>query len=110
MSNLSYPKKIVKNLFLLSIVFFQLADAKAQNRYGIMVGAGSTALQKKPFTSEEISLYSSRTSYWGGLTADFGVTTNGFSLLTAALYNKKGYDYFLQNQSGAPNTLKDSSC
>jgi OmpA-OmpF porin, OOP family len=110
MKNLSYYKKAVKKLFLLFLVLFQFTDVKAQNKYGIMGGVGITSLNKIPKSTGDESRYSSTTSCWGGLIADFSLGNSGLSLFTAAIYNKRGYDYSLQNQIGTINTLKDSAC
>lgn len=108
MSQLSYFKTVVINTFLLSLVLFQITDVKAQKSFGIMAGVGKTKLSKINGSVEDFSRFSSRTSYWGGLTAGFPLGTSGFSLNTAAIYNKKGYDYSLKNTTGANNSIKDS--
>lgn len=109
MYTLTYCKKIAEKFFLLSVVLFQFTDVKAQNRYGIMVGAGKTSLNKIAYSTEDKSRYSPTTSYWGGLSADFALGNSGFSLFTSVIYNKRGYKYSLQNQTGAYNTVKDSA-
>ena len=109
MSRLSYYKTVVKNIFLLFLILFKAVDIKAQNKFGILAGAGKTSLNKLLATSDPFTGYSSRNSYWGGITAGFPLGTGGLSISTAATYNKKGYDYSLKKDMGATNTLKDSS-
>ncbi len=106
---LTYYKTVVKKAFLLSLIFFQIDDVKAQNSYGIMVGTGKSSLSRIQGSSEEVNNYSSTTSFWGGFTARFPLGLNGFSLSAATNYNKKGYRYNLQNATGPINTIKDSS-
>lgn len=108
MSKLSYYKTVVKNIFLLCLILFQIADVNAQSRFGILAGAGKTMLSKIQGPTDNTNKYSSRTSFWGGLTADFPLGSQGFSLSTGAIYNTKGYEYKLQNSTGANNTVKDS--
>ena len=93
MPRLYYYKTVVKNIFLLSLIFFQTVDIKAQNKFGILAGAGKTSLNKLLATSDPFTGYSSRNSYWGGITAGFPLGTAGLSVSTSATYNKKGYDY-----------------
>jgi len=109
MSKPSYYKPVVKSIFLLCLILFQIADVNAQNRFGILAGAGKSSLSKIQGPTDNINKYSSRTSFWGGLTADFPLGAKGFSLSTAATFNTKGYEYKLQNATGANNSIKDSS-
>ena len=108
MKYLSTPLRIVKKAFLLSLVLFQFTGIKAQNRYSIMGGAGNTSLNSIPNSTEDKSRYSSTTSYWGGLSADFPIV-RGFGVFTTLGYNKRGYKYTFQNQNGPANTIKDSN-
>lgn len=108
MSRLSYYKTVVKSIVLLSPVLFQFTNVKAQNRYGVMGGVGKSSLYNFPVITGANNSYSSITSFWGGITADFPISRHGISLFTSALYNKKGYSYSSQKQTGANNTVKDS--
>ena len=108
MSKLSYYKTIVKKIFLLSLIFSQTVDGKAQGRFGIIAGGGRSSISKIQGSIEDSKRYSPRTFFSGGFTAGFPIGENGFSISAEAIYNKKGYDYGLQNSVGANNTLKDS--
>lgn len=106
MSKASYYKTVVKKFFLLSLVLFQFTNTNAQNRIGIMAGAGKSSLYNFPGLAVEN--YSSVTSFWGGITADIPISRHGISLFSTVLYNKKGYSYSLEKQQGPINTVKDS--
>ncbi len=101
-------KCVVKLSFLLCGVLFIQFAAKAQNSFGIMAGGGKTLLKKIPGSIEDFNRYSSRTSFWGGLTGKFALGEQGFSLFTSLNYARKGYNYHLQNNTGLNNTIKDS--
>lgn len=100
---------VFQKIFLLSAVLFLIKNSAAQSKYGIMAGVGSTSLYKFPFKPEDYNRYSPVTSLWCGLTADFSLSKNGISLFTSALYNKRGYKYVMQKQTGSNNTVKDSA-
>jgi outer membrane protein OmpA-like peptidoglycan-associated protein len=80
----------------------------AQSKYGIVAGTGKTSLYKFPFSPSDYDRYSSISSFWAGISADFPIR-NDLSLIVAPVYNKKGYKYLMQNETGANNTVKDSS-
>ncbi len=109
MSKLSYHKTMVKSIFLLSLLFLKIATANAQANFGVVAGYGKSTLSKIQGSIEPFNRYSYKANFWGGLKARFPLGENGFSLTTSAIYNKKGYDYKLQNSVGAVNTVKDSS-
>ncbi|HQR01639.1 MAG TPA: hypothetical protein PLA61_12390, partial [Ferruginibacter sp.] len=102
-------KRQVSILFLVCLLFISRSSIQAQNSYGIIAGGGKTMLKKIPGSIEDFNRFSSRTSFWGGITARFGLGEQGFSLFTSAVYNKKGYTYSQQNTTGMTNTLKDSA-
>jgi len=97
-----------KKIIFLTVILFLFKNTDAQSKFGIMAGAGNTSLYKFPFEVADYNKYSSRTSYWAGITADLPINKKGISFYAAAAYAKKGYKYSLQNQSGANNTIKDS--
>lgn len=105
----SLYKTVVRPFVLLGLISLASTGIKAQNSYGIVAGGGKTLLKKIPGSIESFNRYSSRTSFWGGITARFGLGEQGFSLFTSAIYNKKGYNYSQQNTTGMTNTLKDSA-
>lgn len=109
MSKLSYYKTMVKGILLLSLVFSAIPVLKAQTSFGITAGYGKSSLTKIQGSIEPFSRYSSRNSFWGGLNARFALGEHGFFLATSLIYNQRGYDYKLQNTTGANNTLKDSA-
>ncbi len=81
----------------------------AQSKYAVMAGAGKSSLYKFPFSPEDFNRYSSATALWAGLNADLPLTKNSLSLFFASTYNKKGYKYLMQKETGNTNTVKDSS-
>ena len=93
-------------LALLSLLLLQYSVA--QSKYGIVAGTGKTSLYKFPFSPSDYDRYSSISSFWAGISADFPIR-NDLSLIVAPVYNKKGYKYLMQNETGANNTVKDSS-
>ncbi len=99
---------VLKTIFIITAVFFLLQNSFAQSKYGIMAGTGKTALYKFPFSPVDYNRYSSATSFWGGISADFPLNEKGISLFTSAIYKSRGYKYSMQNQTGANNTIKDS--
>lgn len=109
MSKLSYHKTMVKSIFLLSLLFFKIAAVNAQASFGVAAGYGKSTLSKIQGSIEPFNRYSSKANFWGGLKGSVSLGDNGLSLALSAIYNKKGYDYKLQNSVGAANTLKDSS-
>ena len=99
----------LQKVFFLLMLMFLFNNTEAQKRYGIMAGAGKTSLYRFSFSVDDYNKYSSITSYWGGLTADFAFANNKLNLFTSAVYNKRGYEYAVQNETGAIGTVKDSS-
>ena len=98
-------KKIAVAMILLSL----LQTAAAQSKYGVTAGGGKTSLYKFPYSPDDFDRYSGVTSWWAGITANLPVTKNGVSVFISSVYNKKGYKYLQQNETGANNTIKDSS-
>jgi|GEM_PF-1314388 len=98
-------KKIL--LVFSSVVLMQTSFA--QTKYGIITGAGKTSLYKFAFSPEDFDRYSSATSWWAGVTADVPLIKDKLGLFITAAYNRKGYKYAMQNETGANNTIKDSS-
>ena len=103
-----YLNGVFKTIFLITAVFFLLQNSSAQKKYGVMAGVGTSALYKFPFSPVDYNRYSSTTSLWGGLTADFVLNQNGIHLFTSAIYKSRGYKYSMQNQTGANGTIQDS--
>jgi outer membrane protein OmpA-like peptidoglycan-associated protein len=102
-------KNIVKKT-LLAICFLQLLHtAIAQSKFGIVAGTGKNSLYKFSFSPADFNRYSSTNAAWAGITADLSLKKNKLSLFIAPTYNKKGYNYLLQNQTGAISTIKDSN-
>jgi outer membrane protein OmpA-like peptidoglycan-associated protein len=100
---------ILKTSFL-ALLYLLLAQCSiAQSKYGIVAGTGKTSLYKFPFSPSDYNRYSSTSSLWAGITADFPIKKNDLSLVIASVYNKKGYKYLMQKETGANNTVKDSS-
>jgi len=94
------------------VVIFMLLLAQitnAQKKYGITAGVGKSSLFKFPVLPEDFDSYSGQGSWWAGLVTDIPIVKNSLSLFATATYNKKGYKYFRNNETGANNTLKDSS-
>lgn len=104
----TYLRPVFQKIFFLSVVLMFFKNAESQSRFGIMAGVGNTSLYKFPFSVQDYNKFSSKTSFWGGLTADFSFSKDRFSLFTSAAYNTKGYDYSIQNQNGTANSIKDS--
>ncbi|MGC4104654.1 OmpA family protein [Ferruginibacter sp.] len=102
--NLIYKKAVVTIFTLLLLQY-----ATAQTRLGITAGGGKTSLYKFPVTPQDYNTYSGAGSWWAGLTGNIGLVKNNIDLFLSAVYNKKGYKYFLQKDNGAANTLKDSA-
>lgn len=98
-----------KKVFAALLLLFLLQRSAAQTKYGVTAGVGKTSLYKFPFSPEDYNRYSSVTSWRAGLTADLPLTKNGVNLFGAFLYNKKGYSYSMKKETGANNTVKDSS-
>jgi hypothetical protein len=102
--------KIIIKKTLVIICFLQsLHSAIAQSKFGIVAGAGKNLLYKFSFSPADFNRYSSTNAAWAGITADLSLKKNKLSLFIAPTYNKKGYNYLLQNQTGAISSIKDSS-
>jgi outer membrane protein OmpA-like peptidoglycan-associated protein len=100
---------ILKTSFLGLLYLFLIQCSIAQSKYGIVAGAGKTSLYKFPFSPSDYNRYSSTSSLWAGITADFPIKEKDLSLIVAPVYNKKGYKYLMQKETGVNNTVKDSS-
>lgn len=108
MSNHPYLKAIFHKILILPLFLLLLINVRAQTKFGITAGVGKTSLYRFPYEVEDYNKFSSITSFWGGLTADLPINKKGINLFSTLVYSKKGYQYSLQNQTGANNTIKDS--
>jgi outer membrane protein OmpA-like peptidoglycan-associated protein len=97
-------KPVVTALF-----FCCINGTAAQSSYGVLAGAGKTSLYQFPFSTTDYNRYNSTTSFWTGIKADIALNKKGINMLATAVYNKRGFNYLLQNETGFNNTLKDSS-
>ena len=102
-------KAIVKKVLPVIAIVALSNNLTAQTKYGIMAGAGKTALYQFPVPPQDNNAYAPQTSWWGGFTANVPLVKNNIHLFATAAYCKKGYKYFLQKDNGATNTIKDSS-
>ena len=105
----SIVNSVIKNAFATVLVLCSIYTSIAQSTYGIFAGAGKTSLYKFPFSPEDFDRYDANGSFWGGITAEFPLSHNGISLYTSAGFNKKGFQYLYQVETGANNSIKDSS-
>ncbi len=103
------PNDLSRKIISAVIFLFLLQGSFAQSKYGIIAGAGKSALYKFPFSPEDYNRYSSSTALWAGLTGDFSLTNSGVGVYTTAVYNNKGFKYQMINETGNINTVKDSS-
>lgn len=103
------PAQLSGKFLITLAAILLLQPAVAQSRFGVFAGAGKASLYKFPFSPDDYNRYSGTGSFWGGLNADLRLTKTGLHLFTTAAYAKKGFSYALQNETGAVNTLKDSS-
>ena len=99
---------ILKKAFLAILFLSCFTRLVAQTKYGVTAGAGKASLFNFAVPPADNNSYSSTSSFWAGITADKPLIPNSINLFIAAVYNTKGYKYFLQNESGANNTVKDS--
>ena len=70
---------------------------------------GKNSLYQFPYSPTDFNRYSATIGAWAGITADFPLVPNSLSLFIAPTYNQKGHKYLLQKETGANNTIKDSS-
>ena len=104
----SIVNSVLKNAFAAVLLFIVHASV-AQSTYGIIAGAGKTSLYKFPFSPEDYDRYNAAGSFWGGFTAELPLTHKGLSLFSSVAFSKKGYKYLYQTETGANNSIKDSS-
>ena len=108
-----FKKSIVngalRNAFATVMLMFIVLSSIGQSSFGVFAGGGKTSLYNFPFSPEDYNRYSAAGSYWLGLTADIPLTHHGISLFTTAAFNKKGYSYLYQTETGANNSIKDSA-
>ncbi len=102
-SNLALQKILTVISFLLL-----LQSAIAQSKFGLLAGAGKTSLYKFVFSPDDFNRYSSTTSLWVGVTAEFPIKNDKLSLFIAPTYIQKGYSYLCQKEAGINNAIKDS--
>lgn len=102
-------KQLLNKLVFTVITVLLIHTVTAQSRYGIFGGAGKISLYKFPYSPDDFDRYSATASFWAGFSADLPITKNGINVISSAAFTRKGYKYFMQNDSGALNTIKDSA-
>jgi outer membrane protein OmpA-like peptidoglycan-associated protein len=96
-------------IFAVTLLLLLLQKANAQSKFGIIAGAGKTSLYKFTFSPDNFNRYSSTTSLWAGVTADFPIKKNKWALFISPTYIQKGFNYLYQKETGVNNAIKDSS-
>ena len=100
---------VYSKLFVVLLLLLVVQGGFAQSNYGIVAGAGKSALYKFPFSPDDFNRYSSTTAVWAGLSGDFLFSKNGVGVYTTAVYNNKGFKYAMIKETGNINSVKDSS-
>jgi outer membrane protein OmpA-like peptidoglycan-associated protein len=95
-------------IFAVTLLLLLLQKANAQSKFGIIAGAGKTSLYKFTFSPDDFNRYSSTTSLWAGVTADFPIKKNKWALFISPTYIQKGFNYLYQKETGVNNAIKDS--
>ncbi|MGG9964544.1 OmpA family protein [Ferruginibacter sp. SUN106] len=101
-------KLLCNKAFAAILLLFCCNSLIAQTKYGVLAGAGKSSLFKFAVPPADYNCYSSASSYWGGITINKTLIKNEVDLFIAAAYNKKGYKYLLQKETGTNNSIKDS--
>jgi outer membrane protein OmpA-like peptidoglycan-associated protein len=100
---------VLQKTIAVMLVLMLLQNAWGQTQYGIIAGAGKTSLYKFISSPDDYNRYASSGSFWAGITVNKPIIPNSIYLFSSAVYNKKGYKYLMQNETGAANTIKDSA-
>jgi outer membrane protein OmpA-like peptidoglycan-associated protein len=103
-----FKQLLNKILFILFAVLL-VYTANAQTKFGIIAGVGKNSLYQFPYSPDDFDRYSHTAAFWAGLSADIPLNKKGINVISSAAFARRGYKYFMQNETGAAGTLKDSS-